>query len=132
MLAVCAPFGQGKTTTVMGAALERVDGMPQCVLFLAPGDTGDWCTNVKQFAGLSLGLKGFDRARHLLNAIGNNKVSSQLSKLLRLLDVDLVDRLMQQEDYGALVIEDYNPCSGSSGVVWMWAVRHDLCINDFL
>ena len=113
LLAVCAPFGHGKTTTVLGAALGRLDGMPQRALFLSPGPGPGWYTRVKQLAGLRVGLGGFDGAKHLLNAVGNEKVTTKLSKRLRFLDVAHVQskslQLFNNVDYGVLVIEDYCP-----------------------
>jgi hypothetical protein len=115
MLAVCAPFGHGKTTTVVGAALGRLDGMPKRVLCLAPGKGVGWYTRVKQLAGLPAGLNGFDGARRLIDAMLNGKVSTKLSKRLRFLDIDRVkdasDALLHEglANYGVLVIEDYSP-----------------------
>jgi hypothetical protein len=115
MLALCAPFGHGKTTTAIGAAMAHLDGMPRRVLCLTIPLDGNWYTDVKNLSGIPFKSSGGGGARHLYSAMANKSISTKRSRRMRVLDAEsvLADCDMPQNkrvsDYGVLVIEDYSP-----------------------
>ena len=119
MLAVCDPFGHGKTSTAVGAALARFEDMhmPNRALCLLPelGKRGakSWFETVKEIAGIPLSMCGDDAAIHLFDAMAKTNISTKRSKRLRF--VEGVDRdkletlLIENANYGVLVIDDFSP-----------------------
>jgi hypothetical protein len=68
MLVVCAPFGQGKTTTAMGIALARSESMPSRVLCVATETAR--MTSTQWFASLKKVL-GIDPTRTPADTVGD-------------------------------------------------------------
>jgi hypothetical protein len=120
MLALCAPYGHGKTTTAIGAAMARLDGMPRRVLCLTSSlgtiPFGDnWYKDVKYLSGIPFKSSGVAGARHLYDAMANKSISTKRSRRMRFVDTESVlaacvkplnERL---GNYAVLVIEDYSP-----------------------
>lgn len=117
MLGVCAPQGDGKSSTVLGLALSRYKGMPARVLCFSPGtaagqltskDYMDWVN--KQACGPE--PTGLDAAAYILAAL--MKPMLYTMKLKRYPIKFLGNRtgfdvLPPAKNYGMLVLEDFNP-----------------------
>ena len=103
-----------QTTTAVGAALARFEGMPRRVLCLSPKAGKGWYRSFKKRAGIPISMGADSGAIRLYNAIANKNVATKISKRLRFVDVEDADNMKVPRNelpfgYGVVVIDDYSP-----------------------
>lgn len=116
MLGVCADFGQGKTTTVVGAALARWDGMPVRVLcispFSPPRSSRQWYEKVIELAGVRSNIQSPSHAVNVIcSALQNKRIRTQNTKRLPLVGGTAGSSVgvLPHWDYAMLVLDDFSP-----------------------
>jgi hypothetical protein len=113
MLVVCAPFGHGKTTTAMGVALARGEGMPSRVLCIATDASQQtstaWLAAVKKVMGMDPERSAMDMVTDLANPLTDPMIRTHDTKRLLFVNGYEFQEPHPAYDYSMLVLEDFSP-----------------------
>jgi hypothetical protein len=114
MLAVCAPYGHGKTTTTMGAALALCDGMASrvlCISAIAPSlSSSRWYGSMKDVLKIERSTSPTNTIAQLLDPLLNDHIRTQNTKRLNIVGgIAGAGETMPFREYALLVLEDFSP-----------------------